>query len=156
LLPAGRAIAEKISPSPAPSGIEARVRQWLAHHLNTGRRRPNLLQPPFGIADGSSGVSAGSRKSLRSFGFGMSENYGTKFGRLGLDCRLREWSAMNFPKAITLRHTPSGIPVVRAHYSDHPERNAQWVESEKRKYASKAAWDREKEIVHEAGGGELV
>jgi hypothetical protein len=45
---------------------------------------------------------------------------------------------------------------VRLHYSADPELDANWVKTEKRKYTSQAAWDREQEIVHEAGGGELV
>jgi len=63
---------------------------------------------------------------------------------------------MQLGKGLTLRHTRSGIPVVRVHYSADPERDSEWVETEKRKYTSRAAWDREQEIVHEAGGGDLV
>ena len=59
-------------------------------------------------------------------------------------------------KGLTLRHTRTGIPMVRVHYSADPERDSNWVEREKRKYTSRAAWDREQEIVHEAGGGDLV
>lgn len=43
-----------------------------------------------------------------------------------------------------------------ASYSADPERDSEWVEREKKKYSSKAAWDREQEIVHNAGGGELL
>jgi hypothetical protein len=37
-----------------------------------------------------------------------------------------------------------------------PERNPEWKQKERRKYTSQASWDREQEIVDEAGGGELV
>src|SRR5207237_3621567 len=60
------------------------------------------------------------------------------------------------PRAVTPRHSRSGTPIVRLHYSADPERDANWVKAEKRKYTSQGAWDREQEIVHEAGGGELV
>ncbi|GAC1515353.1 MAG: hypothetical protein NVS1B11_32220 [Terriglobales bacterium] len=63
---------------------------------------------------------------------------------------------MNLAKGLNLRTTRKGIPVMRLHYSADPERDAEWVKSEKRKYTSQATWDREQEIVHEAGGGELV
>ena len=53
-----------------------------------------------------------------------------------------------------------GITVLRCHYSADPERdpalNPQWKESERKKYTSQAAWDREQEIVHSAGGGERL
>jgi hypothetical protein len=56
--------------------------------------------------------------------------------------------------------TKGGILVVRDHYSVLPERdpeqNPAWKSKERRKYTSQAAWDREQEIVDEAGGGELV
>jgi len=63
-------------------------------------------------------------------------------------------------RGMTLRRTQGGIPVVDLHYSVIPERdpeiNPTWKEQERRKYTSQAAWDREQEIVDEAGGGELV
>jgi hypothetical protein len=50
--------------------------------------------------------------------------------------------------------------VLRAHYSADPERdpasNPGWREQERRKYSSQGAWDREQEVIHEAGGGERV
>src|SRR5580700_3796132 len=63
-------------------------------------------------------------------------------------------------RGVTLRRTKGGIPVWRVHYSAHPERDPElhpeWVEEERRAYTSQADWDREQEIVDEAGGGELV
>lgn len=54
--------------------------------------------------------------------------------------------------------TKGGILVVRDHYSVLPERdpeqNPAWKSKERRKYTSQAAWEREPEIVDEAGGGE--
>ena len=37
-----------------------------------------------------------------------------------------------------------------------PPRDSEWAQRERQKYSSQAAWDREKGIVHEAGGGELL
>lgn len=49
---------------------------------------------------------------------------------------------------------------MRFHYSCHPERdperNPNWRDQERRKYTSQADWDREQEIMDDAGGGELV
>jgi hypothetical protein len=63
-------------------------------------------------------------------------------------------------RGLTVRRTKGGIPVIRHHYSADPARdpdlNPQWKEKERRKYTSQAAWDREQEIVDNAGGGELV
>jgi hypothetical protein len=59
-------------------------------------------------------------------------------------------------KGFTTRRIRSVILVARVHYTADPERDSVWVEGEKRKYSSKAACDREQEIVHDAGGGELV
>jgi hypothetical protein len=59
-------------------------------------------------------------------------------------------------KGLTARKTRAGIPIVRVHYTADPERDATWVQQERRKYSSQAAWDREQEIIHDAGGGELV
>jgi hypothetical protein len=44
----------------------------------------------------------------------------------------------------------------RVHYSADPERGSQWQAQERKKYTSQAAWDREQEIIHEAGGGERL
>jgi len=46
--------------------------------------------------------------------------------------------------------------VVRIHYTADPQRDSEWAQGERQKYSSQAAWDREQEIVHEAGGGELL
>lgn len=63
-------------------------------------------------------------------------------------------------RGLTLRRTSGGIPIVRLHYSAHPERDPDfspdWKALERRKYTSQASWDREQEIADEAGGGELV
>jgi hypothetical protein len=63
-------------------------------------------------------------------------------------------------RGLTLRLTKGGIVVARLHYSAEPSRdpdlNPQWKRAERRTYTSQAAWDREQEIVDEAGGGELV
>lgn len=63
-------------------------------------------------------------------------------------------------RGVTVRRTKGGIPVWRFHYSCHPERDPElhpeWVREERRTYTSQADWDREQEIVDEAGGGELV
>ena len=60
----------------------------------------------------------------------------------------------------TIRRTSGGIPVVRLHYAVHPERNPEtnpgWKKGERKKYTSQADWDREQDIMDEAGGGELV
>ncbi|HWZ44655.1 MAG TPA: hypothetical protein VNW97_14355 [Candidatus Saccharimonadales bacterium] len=45
---------------------------------------------------------------------------------------------------------------MRVHYSADPERGPEWAKAERRKYSSQGAWDREQEIIHEAGGGERV
>jgi len=63
---------------------------------------------------------------------------------------------VTLPRGITTRRKGSGILVARVHYSADPERDSNWARSERQKYSSQAAWDREQEIVHEAGGGELV
>jgi hypothetical protein len=63
-------------------------------------------------------------------------------------------------RGVQLIRTSGNIPVVRLHYSAKadrdPERNPEWLQKERRKYTSQAAWDREQEIIDEAGGGELV
>ena len=63
---------------------------------------------------------------------------------------------MSFYKGLTSRRTPSGVKVIRVHYTPDPERDSAWAKQERRKYSSQAAWDREQEIIHEAGGGELL
>src|SRR5947207_3301658 len=59
-------------------------------------------------------------------------------------------------KGLSLRHLPDGRPFLRVHYSADPQRGPEWVEQERKKYSSQGAWDREQEIIHEAGGGERV
>src|SRR5262249_5679984 len=65
-------------------------------------------------------------------------------------------SFMNYIKGITTRRTRLGVEIVRVHYTADPERDSEWAKRERQKYSSQAAWDREQEIVHEAGGGELL
>jgi len=61
---------------------------------------------------------------------------------------------------LSLRQTSGEILVARLHYSAIPERNPEinprWKQEERRAYTSQASWDREQEIIDEAGGGELV
>ena len=63
---------------------------------------------------------------------------------------------MKIIEGLTTRRTRTGVEVLRLHYSADPDRGFNWVAQERRKYSSRAAWDREQEIVDEAGGGELV
>src|SRR3954452_10560984 len=69
-------------------------------------------------------------------------------------------TAVEVCKGLTVRRTKGGILVGRLHYSIHPERdpelNPEWKASERKLYTSEASWQREQEIVDEAGGGELV
>lgn len=44
----------------------------------------------------------------------------------------------------------------RVHYSAHPGRGPEWAAEERKKYTTQSKWDREQEIVHEAGGGERI
>jgi len=57
---------------------------------------------------------------------------------------------------LTMRRMRDGRPVYRVHYSADPERGTAWVIRERKKYSSQGAWDREQEIIHEAGGGERL
>jgi hypothetical protein len=63
-------------------------------------------------------------------------------------------------RGLSVRRTQGGIPVARLHYSVHPKRDPEthpeWKAAECKLYTSQAAWDREQEIVDEAGGGELA
>jgi hypothetical protein len=63
-------------------------------------------------------------------------------------------------RGYSVRRTAGGILVPRIHYSAYslrdPEQHPEWKVNERKKYTSQAAWDREQEIVDEAGGGELV
>ncbi len=69
-------------------------------------------------------------------------------------------SRLDLFRGYQVRLTKGGIPVNRLHYSVMPSRdpeiNPGWKDSERRTYTSQASWDREQEIVDEAGGGELV
>lgn len=64
---------------------------------------------------------------------------------------------------LTLKVKANGIPVMRLHYSADPDRDPatekgrRWYDATRAKYDSdKAGWDREYEIVDEAGGGERI
>ena len=63
---------------------------------------------------------------------------------------------MSLPQGVSLRHMPDGRPVLRVHYAADPERGTEWVAGERRKYSTQGAWDREQEIIHEAGAGERL
>lgn len=69
-------------------------------------------------------------------------------------------TTIEIQRGLTIKRTAGGIPVVRLHYSADPTRdpelNPEWKAVERRTYSSQASWDREQEIVDEAGGGELV
>jgi len=69
-------------------------------------------------------------------------------------------TAVEIRQGVSTRRTAGGIQVTRFHYSAHPERdpefNPDWKGAERKLYTSEAAWQREQEIVDEAGGGELV
>src|SRR5438552_17069197 len=71
-------------------------------------------------------------------------------------CRLPHGGNMTNIKGYSTRRTRSGIRVARVHYTADPERYSDWAKSERLKYSSQASWVREQEIIHEAGGGELV
>ncbi|HEY6252567.1 MAG TPA: hypothetical protein VI685_21640 [Candidatus Angelobacter sp.] len=62
-------------------------------------------------------------------------------------------------RGMTEKWAPQGI-VFRIHYSADRERdpsvNPKWMEGERKKYSSQSTWDREQEIIHEAGGGERL
>jgi transposase-like protein len=60
------------------------------------------------------------------------------------------------PQGVGYRRMPDGRPVYRVHYSADPERGAEWVARERKKHSSQGSWDREQEIIHEAGGGERL
>ena len=69
-------------------------------------------------------------------------------------------SKLEIVRGMTVHRTKGGIPVISLHYSADPERDPEihpeWKKRERRTYSSQAAWDREQEMVDEAGGGELV
>jgi transposase-like protein len=65
--------------------------------------------------------------------------------------------AVNGPiKGLSARRSKQGTLVRRVHYSAHPERGPEWVVEARKGYTLQARWDREQEIIHEAGGGERV
>lgn len=60
-------------------------------------------------------------------------------------------------RGLSEKRTPEGICVLTAHYTADPDRATQeWKETERRKYTSEGAWQREQEIVFSAGGGERL
>jgi len=69
-------------------------------------------------------------------------------------------TSIDVRRGVSIRRTRGGIAVVRVHYPAHPERdpdlNPEWKATERKLYTSEASWQREQEIVDEAGGGELV
>lgn len=69
-------------------------------------------------------------------------------------------SKVDIVRGLSVRRTGGGIPVVRVHYSANPDRDPdlhpEWKKEARKAYTSQASWDREMEIVDEAGGGELV
>jgi hypothetical protein len=67
-----------------------------------------------------------------------------------------ERSTEHLAHGMVQRRTRQGTAVMRIHYSADPERGPEWVAQERKKYSSQGAWDREQEIIHEAGGGERV
>jgi hypothetical protein len=74
--------------------------------------------------------------------------------------RLPPQTPVSLRRGVQVKRTSGGIPVVRLHYSAHPERDPEthpeWKKVERKTYTSQAAWDREQEVIDEAGGGELV
>ena len=67
---------------------------------------------------------------------------------------------VDYGTGVQFRLTQGENLVIRLHYSAIPERDPEqapeWKRRERRKYTSQASWDREQEIVDEAGGGERV
>lgn len=60
-------------------------------------------------------------------------------------------------KGMNVRRTKGGIPVFSIHYTADPNKSKpEWKDTERKTYSSHAAWEREMEMVDEAGGGELV
>lgn len=67
--------------------------------------------------------------------------------------------AQELARGVLLKRTPSGLPVARVHYSADPDRDpalTDWKIVERKKYSSQGVWDKEQEVVHEAGGGERL
>jgi hypothetical protein len=60
-------------------------------------------------------------------------------------------------QGVQLRRKRNGIPVLTLKYTADPTRRSTgWFEAERKKYTSQADWDREQEIIDEAGGGERL
>lgn len=60
-------------------------------------------------------------------------------------------------EGVNLRRKKNGVPVLSLNYKADPtRRSAEWYEHERKKYTSQADWDREQEIIDEAGGGERL
>ena len=74
--------------------------------------------------------------------------------------KLKPQTPLEVLRGMTIRRTQGGIVVGRLHYSANPlrdpELHPEWKQQERATYSSQAAWDREQEIMDEAGGGELV
>ncbi|HEY6351677.1 MAG TPA: hypothetical protein VI636_19930 [Candidatus Angelobacter sp.] len=68
-------------------------------------------------------------------------------------------SGQELVRGIVAKRAPQGV-VFRVHYSADRDRdpavNPKWMEEERKKYSSQHTWDREQEIIHEAGGGERL
>jgi hypothetical protein len=79
---------------------------------------------------------------------------------LAKSAALAPQSKVEIVRGLTVHRTKGGIPVVSIHYSGDPDRDPavhpEWKQSERKTYSSQAAWDREQEMIDEAGGGELV
>jgi hypothetical protein len=62
-------------------------------------------------------------------------------------------------RGVVAKRAAEGL-VFRVHYTADeqrdPERNPEWIKTERKKYSSQNVWDREQEIIHEAGGGERL
>jgi len=60
-----------------------------------------------------------------------------------------------FIRGFTRKRASQGL-IARVHYTVHPDRGPEWVAEERKRYSSQGAWDREQEIIHEAGAGERL
>jgi hypothetical protein len=69
-------------------------------------------------------------------------------------------SKVDIVRGMSVHRTKCGIAVLAIHYSGDPDRDPaihpEWKQKERKTYSSQAAWDREQEMIDEAGGGELV
>lgn len=68
-------------------------------------------------------------------------------------------SKVEIGPGVSIKRKANGVPVLRIHYNAVPERNEvlnpRWKADEQKKY-TKAGWDREQEIMDEAGGGDKL